>query len=116
VALGSRFLKKNNNVPFIRRLVLKAGVLVVWLFYGIMLTDSHNGFRILTREAAEKIRITSDRMEHASQIVEEIKQKHLSYIEVPVRIIYTDYSKAKGQSSLNSLRIGLRMILRKLMN
>jgi len=113
VALGSRFLKDNDTLPFIRRMVLKMGVLVMWILYGIKLTDSHNGFRALSRRAAELIEITSDRMEHASQIVEEINKKNISYVEVPVTITYSDYSLAKGQRSFNSIKIGLKMLFRK---
>ncbi len=117
VALGSRFLKTNNktNVPLLRRLFLKFGVLVTWIFYGVRLTDSHNGFRALSRKAAKAINITSDRMEHASQIVEELKVKKLNFKEVPVTITYSDYSIARGQSNWNSINIGLKMIFRKLL-
>ncbi|NQU98251.1 glycosyltransferase family 2 protein [Candidatus Woesearchaeota archaeon] len=113
-ALGSRFLKKDSNTPFLRRLVLKMGVLVVWILYGIKLTDSHNGFRVFSRTAAHRINITSDRMEHASQIVEEIHSRRIPYKEVPVTITYSDYSKQKGQRGWNSVKIGFRMLFRKL--
>lgn len=111
VTLGSRFLKKGSNVPFMRRVVLKVGAFIVWLFYGIWLTDAHNGFRALSRTAAEKIKITCDRMEHASEIVYEIKKNKLRWKEVPVVIKYTEYSKAHGQSSFNAFRILWRMIV-----
>ena len=114
VALGSRFLRKESNTPWIRRVVLKMGAFFIWVMYGIKLTDSHNGFRVFSRNAAMKIQITSDRMEHASQIVEEIHKKKLKYKEVPVTITYSDYSKAKGQSGWNSIRIAFRMLFRKL--
>lgn len=116
VALGSRFLKKNVSVPPLRKFMLKLGIFVTWIFYGVKLSDSHNGFRVLSRKAAQKINITSDRMEHASQIVEEIKRNKLKYVEVPVTITYTDYSMAKGQSSWNSIKIGMRMIFRKFLH
>lgn len=115
VTLGSRFLKKDPRIPFIRRMVLKFGILVQWIMYGIRLSDAHNGFRALSRKAAEQIEIRSDRMEHASEIVEEIKRKKIKFKEVPVTIDYTDYSLARGQSSWNSVRIGMRMLLKKLM-
>ncbi len=110
VALGSRFLGK-SDVPFFRRLVLKGGAFIVWLFYGVWLTDSHNGFRVFSRKAAEAIKITSPRMEHASEIIYEIKKNHLRFKEVPVVIQYTEYSKAHGQSSFNGIRILWRMIV-----
>jgi glycosyltransferase involved in cell wall biosynthesis len=114
VALGSRFLSRGTNVPFFRKLVLKAGIVIVWLFYGIRLTDVHNGFRALSRHAAEQIEITMDRMEHASEILSEIKRRKLKYVEVPVVIRYTEYSKAHGQSSLNAVRIFYKMLMHKL--
>ncbi|MFH1770974.1 MAG: glycosyltransferase family 2 protein [archaeon] len=114
VALGSRFLRKNSNTPWIRRAVLKIGAMVIWVMYGVKLSDSHNGFRVFSRKAAKKIQITSDRMEHASQIVEEIRRNNLKYKEVPVTITYSDYSKGKGQSGWNSIRIAFRMLFRKI--
>jgi len=114
VALGSRFLKSGSNVPFLRKLFLKGGVLLVWLFYGIKLTDVHNGFRALSRHAAEQIDLTTDRMEHASEILSEIKRKNLRFVEVPVIIKYTEYSKEHGQSTLNAVRIFYRMLMHKL--
>ncbi len=111
VALGSRFLGKKSNVPFLRRIFLKGGAFLVWLFYGVWLTDSHNGFRALSRKAAEKIKITSPRMEHASEIIYEIKRNKLRYREIPVVIQYTKYSKEHGQSSWNAFRILWKMIV-----
>ncbi len=113
VALGSRFLKSGSNVPFFRKIMLKGGILLVWLFYGISLTDVHNGFRALSRHAAEQIEITMDQMEHASEILSEIRRHHLKYVEVPVIIRYTAYSQAHGQSSLNAVKIFYKMMVHK---
>lgn len=114
VALGSRFLGKKSNIPFLRRIVLKGGAFVVWLFYGVWLTDSHNGFRAFSRRSAESIKISCNRMEHASEIIYEIKKNKLKYMEVPVVIQYTKYSQEHGQSSLNAFRILWKMILHRL--
>ncbi len=115
IALGSRFLSKRSRMPLARRVVLRAGVLVQWALYGIRLTDAHNGLRALSRRAAEAIRIDADRMEHASEIVEEVKRHRLRYREVPVTILYSRDSLARGQSSWASLRIGAKMLLKKLL-
>jgi len=111
IALGSRFLKKNKT-PFIRKLFLKGGAFIIFLMYGIKLTDSHNGFRAMSRKAAEKIEIKSDGMEHASEILEQVKKKRLKYKEIPVTIKYTDYSVKRGQSTLNSFKILFKMIFK----
>ncbi|MBW3019431.1 glycosyltransferase family 2 protein [Candidatus Woesearchaeota archaeon] len=114
VALGSRFLKgSNSKVPFTRKLFLKGGAFLMFLFYNVKVTDSHNGFRALTRRAAQAIKITCNRMEHASEIIDEIGRYKLKYKEVPVTVKYTGYSKTKGQSSLNAFRIFYRMIVNK---
>ena len=115
IALGSRFLSKRSRMPLARRVVLRAGVVVQWVLYGIKLTDAHNGLRAMSRRAAEAIRIDADRMEHASEIVEEVKRHRLRYREVPVTILYSRDSLARGQSSWNSLRIGAKMLLKKLL-
>jgi hypothetical protein len=68
-------------------------------------TDAHNGLRALSNLAASKIRITQNRMAHASEIISEIKRYQLRFKEYPVEIIYTDYSIAKGQRISNSINI-----------
>lgn len=113
VCLGSRFLNKKSNVPFVRKLFLKGGTLVIWIFYGVKLTDAHNGFRALSRNAAQKIKIECPRMEHASEIIEKIGKYKLKYCEVPVTIKYTNYSMSKGQTSWNAFRILFKMIKNK---
>lgn len=105
VVLGSRFLNDRSNVPFFRRMVLKAGIIFSRITSGLKITDTHNGFRAFTSEAAKKIRITQDRMAHASEILDEIGRNNLRYVEVPVTIRYTKESMEKGQSSLGAIKI-----------
>jgi glycosyltransferase involved in cell wall biosynthesis len=116
VTLGSRFLKK-TRMPFSRRVLLKGSVWVQWFFYGVKLTDAHNGFRVMSKKAAQKIKIDSDRMEHASEIVEEIVKKKIKFMEVPVVIRYTGYSMKKGEGSFfGALRVLFKMVMRRLMH
>jgi len=114
VVLGSRFLGKTINMSPVRKYILKLGILFTWIFSEIKLTDTHNGFRALSKKALESIEITQNRMAHASEIIDEIKRKNLSYLEVPVTVKYDDYSKQKGQSSLNSVKILIELITNKL--
>lgn len=114
VTLGSRFLGTSPNIPWIKKLMLKGGVIFTYLVSGIKLTDAHNGFRAFSRNAAQLIEIKQDRMEHASEIVEEIYKKGISYKEVPVTIKYTVYSIKHGQSPFASFKIAFNLILRKL--
>ncbi len=114
VVLGSRFLGKTVNMSPVRKYILKLGILFTWIFSEIKLTDTHNGFRALSNKALNLIEINQNRMAHASEIIDNIVRKNLSYIEVPVTVKYDDYSKQKGQSNFNSIKILLELILNKL--
>lgn len=105
VTLGSRFLGSTENLPAVRRLVLGAAVIFTRAASGARVTDTHNGLRAFTREAATKLDIHLDRMAHASEILDQIVRHGLRFEEVPVHVRYTDYSRRKGQSSLAALRI-----------
>ena len=113
VALGSRFLGGTSNVPPSRRLLLKGAVLFTRLTTGLKVTDAHNGLRAFSRRAAETIRIRQDRMAHASEIVSEIRRHELRFVEVPITVLYTDYSRAKGQSALGAFRVLFDLLLGK---
>ncbi len=114
VALGSRFRGGTVNIPWSRRLVLLGGVLFTRLFSGMRVTDTHNGFRAFSRQAALKIPFTQDRMAHASEILDAIHAHHLRFCEVPVTIRYSQESLAKGQSSWNAIRIVSQLLLGRL--
>lgn len=80
------------------------------------LTDAHNGLRGFSRRAAGKIKITLDRMAHASELIDFVKHSGLPFREVSVRIRYTDYSMAKGQPSRNALRIVFHYLVGRVMH
>jgi glycosyltransferase involved in cell wall biosynthesis len=107
VALGSRFMQggRVENIPKTKLITLHCAVLFTRLLVGLPLTDTHNGLRALTAEAARRIRITQNRMSHATQILQEIAANRLRYKEVPVTIRYTNYSIRKGQSISNAFNI-----------
>ena len=99
VALGSRFLGRDaERMPITRRVTLWLSIWFTVLHSGIWLTDTHNGFRALSRDAARQLTISLDRMAHASEVLDQIKVKGLQYEEVPVTIRYSEESLEKGQS------------------
>ncbi len=117
ITIGSRFIGDGaKHVPLSRRILLKGSVLIVWLFYGVRMTDAHNGFRAMSRKAAQAIQITCDRMAHASEIIEEIHTRHLRYKEVPVIILYTDETMRKGHGGIGqALKVLWNMVSKKIM-
>ncbi len=98
VVIGSRFLGKQQHLPWSKRLFFR--VVIPWhnLFIGLPLTDLHNGTRVLSRSAAQQIRITQDRMAHNSEISSQIAHLGLRYTEVPVEILYHHYGQSIGSS------------------
>ena len=114
IVFGSRFLTNKSNISFGKQLLLQLARYINFLFTGILLTDAHNGLRALTAAAAEKIHLTENRMAHASEILFLVKKHRLRFTEIPVTIKYTAYSKKKGQSAWNSIRIFFDLLLHKL--
>lgn len=116
VVLGSRFLRKGDaqNIKFLKRLTLVLALAFTKLSTGLNITDTHNGFRAFTHEAAAKISLTQNGMAHSSEILNQIASRKFRYCEVPVTIVYTSYSIKKGQSVLNSINILWEIVGRRL--
>lgn len=112
VIFGSRFLDDRTKPGLMKRVILKTAVWVTNMTTGMRLSDAHNGLRALRRDAAEHVHLSQDRMAHATEIVLQLGRSGLPWEEYPVELLYTDYSKAKGQSVLNSVNILVDLIVR----
>jgi glycosyltransferase involved in cell wall biosynthesis len=112
VVLGSRFLGAAPQMGLFRRLLLWAAVRYTSFSVKLPLTDTHNGLRALNRRAVSAMRLTQGGMAHATEILERIKSEALSYTEEGVVIRYSDYSRSKGQSLLNSVNILVDLLVR----
>lgn len=112
--LGSRFLGRTVGMPRSKLLTLKAAVVFTRATTGMRLTDAHNGLRLLTRKAALAIKLRQNRMAHASEILSQIRQNKLAYVEAPVTIAYSAYSIEKGQRVSNSFFIVMELVIGKL--
>ncbi|MBX3094072.1 MAG: glycosyltransferase family 2 protein [Cryobacterium sp.] len=112
VVLGSRFLDGRTKPGFLKRIVLKLAVVFTNITTGVRLTDAHNGLRALNRTALDAVVIQQNRMAHASEIVALIGRAKLRFAEHPVHIVYTDYSRAKGQSLWNSVNILVDIVMK----
>ena len=112
IIFGSRFLDDATQVGWSKKLVLKTAAAVTKQRTGLDLTDAHNGLRLLRRDALQQVVLRQDGMAHASEIVSQLACTGLPWAEMPVHIAYTDYSKAKGQSLLNSVNILVDLVMR----
>lgn len=112
IVFGSRFLDDRTKPGWMKRVILKTAVWVTNMTTSIKLTDAHNGLRVIRRDAAAQIQLKQDRMAHATEIVLQLGHTGLPWIEHPVELLYTDYSKSKGQSVLNSVNILVDLVVR----
>ncbi|NLB46179.1 MAG: glycosyltransferase family 2 protein, partial [Microbacteriaceae bacterium] len=72
----------------------------------------HNGLRVIRADALRNIELKQDRMAHGTEMIVQLGRTGLPYAEHPVEVLYTDYSKAKGQSLWNSFNILVDLIIR----
>jgi glycosyltransferase involved in cell wall biosynthesis len=106
VVLGSRFLdQRSETMPWLKRAVLRTVVALSPTARRLKLTDAHNGLRVFTRAVADELRITQNGMAHASEIATVLARSKWRVVECPVTVLYTDYSRAKGQSLINGVNI-----------
>ena len=111
VVLGTRLLDQ-TGMPRLKIIANKVGNYITWLFYGIKVSDSQSGFRAYSKYAVSKIDTKADKYEYDSKVIREINNNRLSFVEVPIKVLYTDYSKGKPQKQgfINGVKTMLRMI------
>lgn len=114
VVIGSRLINP-KGMPIIRRIGNFGLNVITYILFNIWTTDSQSGLRAFSNKAARKIEIKTNKMEVSSEIIREIGRNKLKFKEVSIKAIYTDYSKAHGQSNLNAIKIVMKLILKKLM-
>jgi glycosyltransferase involved in cell wall biosynthesis len=105
VILGTRFAGQPVEAGWAKRMLLKAAVVYTRAETKLPLTDTHNGLRVMNRQFASGLQIRERGMGHATEILEHVAQSGARWVEVPVHIRYTEYSKAKGQPMINSVNI-----------
>lgn len=111
VVIGSRMLGNFDSMPRDRRMMLRISNLLTLLLFRQKTSDSLSGFRGFNKRAIQSIRLKTERMEVSNEFFAEVKRRGLRLEEVPIKVIYTDYSKAKGQTNLNSINIIWKLFL-----
>ncbi|WP_041783457.1 glycosyltransferase family 2 protein [Mycolicibacterium chubuense] len=111
--VGTRFAGAASTTPPVKKAVLRAAARLSPRNRRLGLTDAHNGLRVFNRRVAEQLEITINGMGHASEFIALAHENHWRVGEEPVDIVYTDYSKSKGQPLLNGVNIVFDGLLRK---
>jgi glycosyltransferase involved in cell wall biosynthesis len=114
IVFGSRFLGRAENISRSKRWFLRLAALFSRGTTGVNLTDPHIGLRVFNRTFANNLELTLPDFTHASELVNRVHQGNYRYAEVPVTITYNNYSKAKGQSMLNSINITFDLLVNRI--
>lgn len=106
IIVGTRFAEgRSESVPVIRRIALRTIVFLSPRTRRLGLSDAHNGLRAFNKTVADQLDLLMAGMSHASEFVALIDHHQWRVTEQPVTILYTDYSRAKGQSLINGVNI-----------
>lgn len=109
VVIGTRDKKE---MPYDRKVLTWLGSILTFILFGFWCDDTQSGFRVFGKKAIGSVNIKTQKMEVSSEFFSEIKKSKLNVVQMPITVIYTDYSRKKGQSNLNSINILLRLLLR----
>ncbi len=113
MVVGTRFGSPTvSKPPLLKRVILRTAAMLSPSSRELGLTDAHNGLRVFTKKVADELNITMNGMSHASEIIAMAAEKHWRVAEEPVEVLYTDYSKSKGQPLLNGVNIVFDGLLR----
>src|SRR5881628_2267037 len=111
VVIGSRILSR-QGMPLTRVLANLLLNALTYVAYRKIVSDSQSGFKVFSQAAANAIDLRSSGYEICSEIIGEIYRKDLSYKSVPIKPVYTEYSRAKGQHFLNGVNLILGLLTR----
>ncbi|MGW4100514.1 glycosyltransferase family 2 protein [Mycobacterium sp. NPDC004974] len=116
LVVGTRFAGTVTHVPPVKRVILRAAAFLSPQSRSLGLTDAHNGLRVFNKTVADALNLTMNGMSHAGEFIALAAENHWRVAEEPVEILYTDYSKSKGQPLLNGVNIVFDGLLRRRMS
>jgi len=111
VAIGNRMIRP-KGMPASRVAANWLLNAITLLVYRGSVSDSQSGFKCFTAKAVQLIDLKADGYDVCSEIVGEIFAKKLRYKSIPIKTVYTTYSRAKGQHFLNGVNIILQLLVR----
>lgn len=85
------------------------------MLFGVKVTDSQSGLRVFSRKALDTLQWKTSGYEFCSEMLWRAKQKNLIIQEYPIKAIYTNYSKGKGQNNWNGFGIVKSLFERRIM-
>lgn len=111
IVFSNRFGMR-NRIPTIRRVFNAIGNMVTLLATGLWVQDSQSGYKVFGPRALAQVDLRMRGFECCTEIVREAAQHKWRIAEVPTKVIYSEYTLAKGQSFGNGVKTALKILLR----
>lgn len=111
IVFANRFGQK-NKIPFIRRMANTLGNILTCFVTGKWVSDSQCGFKVFGSKALRDIDLKMSGFEFCSEIVFEAVQHRWRIVEIPIKVMYSEYTLAKGQSFALGIKTAFRILLR----
>lgn len=111
LAIANRFGRK-NVIPRIRRIFNAVGNLLTFVVTGLYLGDSQCGFKAFGPRALKEVELRMPGFEFCTEIVREAARNKWRIADVPTKVLYSEYTLAKGQSFSNGVRTAMKILLR----
>lgn len=87
---------------------------ITYVIFGVSVTDSQSGLRVFSRTTLEQLKWRTSGYEFCSEMLWRAKKLGLKIDEFPIKAIYTDYSKTKGQNNWNAFNIIKSLLKRRI--
>lgn len=111
IVFANRFGQR-NSIPFIRRLFNGIGNIVTFVSTGTWVADSQCGFKVLGPKALAEIDLRMRGFEFCTEIVRECGQHGWRIAQIPTKVLYSEYTMAKGQSFASGVKTAMKILLR----
>jgi polyprenyl-phospho-N-acetylgalactosaminyl synthase len=111
IVFANRFGQR-NKIPFIRRVFNGIGNIVTLLATGMWVSDSQCGFKVLGPKALAEVDLKMSGFEFCTEIVREVSQNAWRMREIPIKVQYSEYTLAKGQSFADGVKTAFKILLR----
>jgi glycosyltransferase involved in cell wall biosynthesis len=111
IVFANRFGQK-NTIPFIRRLANGIGNIITFSATGLFVHDSQCGLKVFGPKALGEVELRMSGFEFCTEIVREAATHRWRIAEVPSKVLYSEYTLAKGQSFANGVKTAFKILLR----
>jgi glycosyltransferase involved in cell wall biosynthesis len=111
LVIANRFGRK-NAIPLIRRFANWMGNMVTFAVTGIFLPDTQCGFKAFGHDALREVQLRMSGFEFCTEVIREAARHRWRIVSVPSKVVYSEYTLAKGQSFASGLKTAAKILLR----